>query len=552
MSVIEYVEAFISLLAGLGAFIIGFKLLSDNIEKLFAPHLRNLFDRTEKNRMVGVGVGIVATAAVQSSAVTTVMVVGFVNSGLMTLFSATAIIMGANIGTTITGQIAALGFAGNGWSFDLMLYVAVLACVGAFINMLAKKDNVKSAGLLIAGLGLIFLGLRYMSVSVSGLSEEPAIQNFLASVGNPFLLLLIGIVLTALVQSSSVVTSLVIVMAGAGMMIGDDPNDVLFLILGSNIGSCVTVIVSSFGASRNAKRAALIHVMFNTFGCIVFGVILLLWKDFMTVTFAAWFSEPAMQIAMFHTAFNIICMLLFVPFIKGFVWIAMKLIPDKKEESTEGQATLLLDERIIMNPAVALGQANRAASRLAALSMESLKTSVDGFLEGDESLTDRVMELNTEVAELDRRIVTYLVKISSQDISTADENMISAIHQSVGDILRISELADNITHYTRSCARKGIEFSQGVMHSVRGMYEKIETLYGKVMEVYDKKDYTALRAVDSIESEIDACRKELISDHIERLNEGTCRPESSAVFINLVGNLERAADHLTYVAHAFD
>ena len=552
MSVIEYVEAFISLLAGLGAFIIGFKLLSDNIEKLCAPHLRSLFDRTAKNRMVGVGVGIVATAAVQSSAVTTVMVVGFVNSGLMTLYSATAIIMGANIGTTITGQIAALGFVGNGWSFDLMLYVAVLACVGAFINMLAKKDSVKSAGLLIAGLGLIFLGLRYMSMAVSGFSEEPAIQNFLASIGNPFLLFLIGIVLTALVQSSSVVTSLVILMAGAGMMIGNDSNDVLFLILGSNIGSCFTVILSSVGANRNAKRAALIHVMFNTFGCIVFGILLLVWKDFMDVTFAAWFSEPAMQIAMFHTAFNIVCMLLFVPFIKGFVWIAMKLIPDRKDEKTGDQTALLLDERIIKNPPVALGQANRAASRLAALSMESLQTSVEGFLNRDVSLTDRVMELNAHIVELDRRIVSYLVQISSLEISTADEKTISAIHQSVGDILRISELADNITHYTRSCVRQGIEFSPGVMRAVRDMYDKIDSLYGKVMEVYDKKDFTALRAVDSIESEIDACRKELIADHIERLNEGTCKPESSAVFINLVGNLERAADHLTYVAHAFD
>lgn len=547
----QYFWSFIELLAGLGAFLLGFKILSDNIERLATNKLRRWFDKTSKSRLAGVGIGAGVTAIIQSSSATTVMVVGFVNVGLMSLYQATAIIMGANIGTTITAQIASLQ------AFNFIGFITVFTCVGVFMEMLSKNEKVKTVGLMLAGLGLVFLGLECMSGAMEIFRDSLKFREFLQSVGNPFLLLLIGVGFTALVQSSSAVTSIVIVMVGSGMTIGNGGNDVLFLILGSNIGTCITAILSSIGANTNAKRASLIHLMFNVFGSVIFTIFLLCWPSFMDMTLARWFTAPETRVAMFHTFFNVICTILFLPFTKVFVKIATTVIRDKKTaaggvKAAGKPAATLLDARFLGTPSIAIAQANKETAIMAGLAMESLDTAFKAFLEGDESAKAKVEEINGKVAETGRQIVDYLIKISSTDVMTEDEKTISAIHHATGDILRIGELADNITKYTRNCKRDGIEFSAGVIRSLEQMYEKITDLYQNTLEVFDNKDITALKAVDATEEEIDNSRRAIINDHIKRLNEGKCKPESSGVFINLVGNLERAADHLTYVAHAFD
>lgn len=547
----QYFWSFIELLAGLGAFLLGFKILSDNIERLATNKLRRWFDKTSKSRLAGVGIGAGVTAIIQSSSATTVMVVGFVNVGLMSLYQATAIIMGANIGTTITAQIASLQ------AFNFIGFITVFTCLGVFMEMLSKNEKVKTVGLMLAGLGLVFLGLECMSGAMEIFRDSLKFREFLQSVGNPFLLLLIGVGFTALVQSSSAVTSIVIVMVGSGMTIGNGGNDVLFLILGSNIGTCITAILSSIGANTNAKRASLIHLMFNVFGSVIFTTFLLCWPSFMDMTLARWFTAPETQVAMFHTFFNVICTIIFLPFTKVFVKIATTVIRDKKTaaggvKAAGKPAATLLDARFLGTPSIAIAQANKETAIMAGLAMESLDTAFKAFLEGDESAKAKVEEINGKVAETGRQIVDYLIKISSTDVMTEDEKTISAIHHATGDILRIGELADNITKYTRNCKRDGIEFSAGVIRSLEQMYEKITDLYQNTLEVFDNKDITALKAVDATEEEIDNSRRVIINDHIKRLNEGKCKPESSGVFINLVGNLERAADHLTYVAHAFD
>ena len=542
----DYVLSVVSLLAGLGAFLFGFKVLSDNIEKLATNRLRSWFDKTGKSRLAGVGIGTAVTAIIQSSSATTVMVVGFVNAGLMSLFQATTVIMGANIGTTITAYIASMA------EIPLIEFVTMFTCIGVFMNMLSKREKVKTIGLMLAGLGLVFLGLEYMSGAMSIYRESAAFKDFLQTVSNPFLLLLIGVVFTAIVQSSSAVTSLIIVMVSQGLIIGNGGNDVLFLVLGSNIGTCITAILSSIGANTNAKRASLIHLMFNVFGSVIFTAFLLLWPSFMQDTLMSWFPGAAgLQIALFHTFFNVVCTCLFLPLANVFVKIATKLIRDKKGGAPAGDM-LLLDDRFITTPSVAVNQANKAAARMADIAMESLHTAFAGFIAGDESAKEKVDELNTRVADMEKRIVSYLIKISASDLSLNDERIISAIHHSTSDIIRISELADNLTKYTRNCKRDGIEFSQGVLRSLEDMYAKIDELYKNTLDVFDRKDITAIKAVDRVEDEIDAARKAMIDDHIRRLNEGKCKPSSSSIYINLVGNLERAADHLTYVAHAFD
>lgn len=549
----DYVMSVVELLAGLGAFLLGFKFLSDNIEKLAMNKLRGWFDSLAKSkwsRVAGVGIGAGVTAIIQSSSATTVMVVGFVNVGIMSLYQATSVIMGANIGTTITAHIASLQ------TINFIGFITVLTCVGVFMDMLSKNERVKTIGLMIAGLGLVFLGLDVMSDAMSIYRDNAAIKEFLASATNPFVLLLVGTVFTALVQSSSAVTSLIITMAGQGLLIGGaGTNAVLFLVLGSNIGTCITAILSSIGANTNAKRASLIHLMFNVFGTIIFSVFLLCWPGFMSATLAKWFPDAGRQIAMFHTFFNVICTLIFLPFTRVFVTIASKLIRDKKprgETAAETAGQTLLDARFLKTPTIAIAQANKETAVMAGLAMESLDTAFKAFIDGDESAKEKVEALNHDVAELEKSIVDYLIKISSQDVMREDEKTISAIHHATGDILRISELADNITKYTRNCKRDNIEFSPGVLKSLEKMYDKICDLYAGTLEVFDKKDITALKSVDATEEEIDNDRRAIIDDHIKRLNEGKCKPASSGVFINLVGNLERAADHLTYVAHAFD
>lgn len=548
MGALDYVLAVVALLAGLGAFLFGFKILSDNIEKLATNKLRRWFDKTGKSRLAGVGIGAGVTAIIQSSSATTVMVVGFVNVGLMSLFQATTVIMGANIGTTVTAYFSVIA------DIPFIEIITVFTCVGIFMDMLCKKDKSKTIGMMLAGLGLVFLGLQFMGMAMDEFAQQQVVKDFLISVDNRLVLLLAGIIITGIVQSSSAVTTLIVQMVGAGLVIGNPSNSgVLFLVLGTNIGTCVTALLSSIGANTNAKRAALIHLMFNVFGTVIFSIFLLCWPGFMDATIGKWFAnDPGLQIALFHTFFNVVCTCLFLPFVNVFVKVATKLIRPRKKGEKEAADTVLLDERFLSTPSVAVEQANKAATVMAGRAMESLKIAFDGFVTEDESAKEKVDELNGRVSEMERAIVAYLIKISSQDVSLTDEKLISAIHHSTGDILRISELADNITKYTRNCRRDGIEFSAGVKKSLQDMYAKIDELYQKTLDVFDKKDITAIKAVDRVEDDVDAARKEMIADHIHRLNEGKCKPQSSGIFINLVGNLERAADHLTYVAHAFD
>ncbi len=544
----DYTLAVVALLAGLGAFLFGFKVLSDNIEKLATNKLRRWFEKTGRSRLAGVGIGAGVTAIIQSSSATTVMVVGFVNVGLMSLFQATTVIMGANIGTTVTAYFSVIA------DIPFIEIITVLTCVGIFMDMLCKKDKTKTIGMMLAGLGLVFLGLQYMGMAMDQFSEQQVVIDFLRSVDNRLVLLLAGIVITGIVQSSSAVTTLIVQMVGAGMVIGDPSNSgVLFLVLGTNIGTCVTALLSSIGTKTNARRAALIHLMFNVFGTVIFSVFLLCWPGFLNATLGNWFAgDPGLQIALFHTFFNVVCTCIFLPFTNVFVKVSTKLIREPKGSDSPASDAALLDERLINSPSVAINQANKAAARMAELSMDALRTAFHGFVNGDESAKEEVTELNARIGELEHAIVAYLIKVAAEDISLSDEKLVSAIQQSTGDILRIGELADNITKYTRNCKRDGIEFSHGVIKSLQNMFAKIEELGARTLDVFDRKDITAVKAVDKVEDEIDADRKAMVKDHIRRLNEGKCKPASSGVFINLVGNLERAADHLTYVAHALD
>lgn len=538
----EYVEAIIQLLAGLGALLIGFKLLSDNIEKLANSGVKKLFNKTSKNPWVGVGIGAAVTAIIQSSGASTVMIVGFVNAGIMDLFQATAMIMGANIGTTITAQIAALD------AFDVSKFAMLLAFIGTFTSMIAKKDKTKTIGLALGGLGLVFLALVYMGDAMNIFKQSDAFKSMLQSVNNPFLLLLIGIGFTALIQSSSATTTILITMVGAGLSIGDSPNAILYVVLGSNIGSCVTALFSSISASTVAKRASLIHLMFNTVGTIIYFVILLLWRDFYNVTFGNWFAgEPQTQLAMFHTFFNVSMTLLFVPFIKYFVKLATIILPDKKQTIHKS----FIDERFLGTPSIALSQVQKETLRLGSLAMEALNDSIDCFVNANYEGRVEVYEKLKLVDGINEKLLGYLVKVANQDLPIDGEKLVSNLHFSINDFYREAEIADNMIKYTRHLVEDDIKFSAKVFEQIVLVKEKLNHQFASLKDMFENGNYDIIEEIDCVEDEIDKLRSKMINDHIERLEKGECSPASSGVYINLVSNLERAGDHLAYIAHKF-
>lgn len=548
----------LQLLGGLGAFLIGMEMMSDSMSRLAHGKLRAMLNKTANNRIAGVGIGAASTVIIQSSSATTVMVVGLVNAGIMTLFQATAIIMGANIGTTITAWIASLG------SLDVSAFLLILTVVGVFMTMLSKNERVKVVGNILAGLGLIFVGLSVMSDSMDpDLHPEimEAIRHALSVVDNPFLLLLIGIVATGIVQSSSAVTSIVVVLATSGVLIGGTGDGVYYVIIGSNIGTCVTALLSSIGASPNARRAAIIHLLFNCFGAIIFTVFLLCWQPFGTT-----FSETVLQkifppmagnpnyqfqIAFFHTLFNVTCTCLFLPFAKGFVKLANILVREKAApEHAVNEVVGDLDERLLLQPSVAVEHVYQSAGKMFAYAMGTLDEAVAAFLKKDVSAKEDVANRNEKLAEANREAVQYLVKLSASAPVMEDEKTISTMHYVLNDIVRIGELADNVTKYTDHYEKDSLVFSGEFLTMLEEMFGRIKELSAVAYEVYLEHDFVKLREVDELEEGIDQDRRRLISQHIKRLNEGKCQPENSSVFINLVGNLERAADHITYIAHS--
>ncbi len=543
----EIFESIVMVLAGCGAFLLGFKLLSANMEKLAGNSLKVLFNKTSDKKWVGVGMGALSTAVVQSSGITTVMVVGFVNAGIMTLYQAAAVIMGANIGTTITAQLAALQALPVDTLFISLLFV------GVAMEMFSKKDKVKSIGLALAGLGMVFFGLETMSGTLKVYASDQGVMNFLASLNNPFLLLLFGIVFTALVQSSSAVTTVIIAMASAGLIIGNGGNAVLYIILGSNIGSCVTALLSSVGTSVNARRASIMHLLFNVTGAVLFMILLLCWRNFYTVTFASWFSEPATQIAMFHTFFNIICTLLFLPFTKTLVYLATKIVPEKKSREEKSVSEFAyMDKRFLATPAVAIGQLKKETFRMSDMAMESLRVAFGGFIARDVEVIETVNKNNENILKLGEKISEYLVLVSASGITLAHEKQVNALHNTIGDIVRVAELADNFTKYIHREVKDNLVFSDGINTKLEQMHEALHEQYAIVKKVVLDDDVSLVKTSDEQEEKIDAMRRELVAEHIERLSQGKCRPENNTVFINLVCNLERVGDHLNFIVHNGD
>ncbi len=545
VEVVALVQSLIWLLAGVGVFIVGMNFMSDALEKSAGNGMKKLLGKISNNRFSGVGIGAGVTAIIQSSSATSVMVIGLVNAGVMTLMQATSIIMGANIGTTITGVLVALK---NDY-FNMIMYL--LAFVGVMMSFFSK-EKVKIIGKLFCGLGLIFVGLNIMSSEQAfgnPLVEEMFIGVFQA-INFPLLLILVGVVFTALIQSSSAATGVVITMVGTGVL---PLKLALFIVLGANIGTCVTALLAAVGANANAKRVAFIHFIFNVIGTVLFTIVIWIFQEPVVHLLISLFPANdamslQMRVSVFHVIFNVTTTGLLLPFIKQLVKLSETVIKDKPLPTAE-ISLKYLDERLLSVPSVAIMQAKNETFEMADAAMENLQSAFDGFIARDLDGVERVLAKNERIAALGETISDYLVKVSAGRTTLSEEKLINALHSNIGDVARIAEIAENITKYTKREVQGSLYFSEGINEKLMQMHALLQKQYLLVKRVVVDEAYSLIEESDALENEIDEMRRDLIAEHILRLSQGKCRPENNTIFINLVSNMERVGDHLNFMVH---
>ncbi len=541
-SAMDIVESVLLMLAGTGVFLIGINMMGSNLESLAGSKMRTLFDKISSNRFTGLLTGAGVTAVIQSSGATTVMVVGFVNAGLMTLTQAAPIIMGANIGTTITAQIVALE------SLKITAWFAVLAAVGAFMQMLSKKDTIKKLGALLAGLGMVFVGMDVMKNSMSLIAEIDAVTNVFKNTTNPAILILLALALTALVQSSSATSGILIALAGS---FGIPLKSIMYATLGINIGSCVTSVIASIGTNANAKRATAIHLLFNTIGMVVFLPIII-WSP-IDVWFEIMFANVETQSAMFHTFFNILMTLVLIPFVKPLVWVATKVVPEKKakddvEENYMPERFKFIDKRILSTPAIAINQTKHEIILMSEIAYKNFKLSLNcvknGKLEKQEKFANREKHLNF----LNREISKFLVELSAKEISFKDELMLASFYHVVSDLERVGDYSENIMEYADELQKLKTTFSDAALAQLDEMTEAIHKVFENSIKAFEYQDMELLEVVYKYEDMVDEFKMQLDRDHIKRLNSNQCSASTGAVYLSLVSNLERISDHMQNIA----
>lgn len=556
MTPVQIATAVLSLIAGIGVFLIACTMMSSNLESVSSNKLKKLFAKTSKSKLMGVGIGTVATAAIQSSGATSVMVIGFVNAGIMTLMQAATVIYGANIGTTITGQITALGMFENTISTGVIF--ATFAGIGAFIMAFAKKDVVKKIGGILAGFGMLFVGLDMMSASMKAFAELESVKNFLALIKNPILLVLIGAVFTAIIQSSSVMTSVAITMVFTGLISLDQG---IYLTMGSNIGSCVVAIIAGITSGANAKRTALIHLLFNVTGVIIFMLVAMMMREISksvnpsrVITFGYLFekmfpSAPQTQLAMFHTFFNVITVALVLPFTNLMVKLVTKIIPDKKAASQDSEEKLYyIDEHLISTPPIAVLQTKNEIVNMAEIALHNYRIACDIVCTLDYSSVDQFRKNENELNFLNKEISRFVVKLSKCEMNDADHNYLATTFHTVSDIERIGDYAENIVEYADKLRDIDQKFSDKAVGEIRNLQKHIEDLFQKTMKAYVNADLDSLNDANAIEEKVDDITDEMCENHITRLRNGECTPDVGAQYLSLASDSERVADHFINIA----
>ena len=545
MYLIPLLQSLIWLLAGVGIFIVGMNFMSEALEKSAGEGMKKMLGKISNNRCSGVGIGAGVTAIIQSSSATSVMVIGLVNAGVMTLMQATPIIMGANIGTTITGVLVALK---NDY-FNMLMYL--LAFAGVMMGFF-KKEKIKIAGLLCSGLGLIFVGLNIMSSeqAFGNSLVENMFQNIFSVVDFPLLLILVGVVFTALLQSSSAATGVVITMVGTGVLSLDLA---LFIVLGANIGTCVTALLASVGAHANAKRVALIHFTFNVIGTMFFTAIVWIFKEPMINLLVSMFpnDDPMslqMRVSVFHVIFNVTTTCLLLPFVKQLVQYSCKVIKDKKSAEEE-RMLKYIDDRLLSMPPVALMQVKKEMDYMFSLVEENIALSFEALETGDLSKRDKLTENEATIDFTNSALTRFLINLSS-GVEQSDELVIGTYFHVLNDLERIGDHAENFHEIVVEMTSKKITFSDKGQEGLKKMCGKVTQMLSISKDAFDHLNKARLPELAVLEDEIDAMKKELTASHFARLAEGDCNMAVSPYYSSAVAGLERVADHLVNVGYS--
>ena len=544
--IMQLIQSLIWLLAGVGVFIVGMNFLSDALEKSAGSGMKRLLERISNNRFSGVGIGAGVTALIQSSSATSVMVIGLVNAGVMTLMQATPIIMGANIGTTITGVLVALK---NDY-FEMAMYL--LAFAGVMMGFF-KKEKIKLAGALCSGLGLIFVGLNVMSSDQA--FGNPLVENLFTGIFEkinfPLLLILVGAIFTALLQSSSAATGVVITMVGTNVL----PLDLaLFIILGANIGTCVTALLASVGANANSKRVAFIHFTFNVIGSMMFAAIIWIFREPAVNLLKSFFpGEDAtslqMRVSVFHVIFNVTTTVLLLPFVKQLVKLSCLVIKDKKED--EHLALKFVDDRLMSMPQVALIQVKKEIEYMMDLVEENTKLAFVAMDTGS-SEQDETIRRNEQIIDFTNSALTnFLIKLSA-NVEESDENTIGGYFHVLGDLERIGDHAENFHEIGVEMVGKKLVFSEKAQGGIGTMRENVMEMFTITRKAFTNQDRQQLHQLDVLENNVDGMKKDMIARHFARLAEGNCSVDVSPYYSSVIVGLERVADHLVNVAYSID
>lgn len=526
------------LAGGLGLFLFGMKLMGDGLEMAAGSKLRGMIERLTKNKYMGALIGLVVTAVIQSSSATTVMVVGFVNAGLMNLAQAVGVIMGANIGTTVTGVMIAI---------NLTAIAPLAVFIGVVMISFIKRSSIKHIGQIIAGFGILFMGMKMMSTAMEPLSQSETFSNMMTSFSNPLVGVLVGLVFTAIIQSSSASVGVLQALGAAGAI---TLPSAIYVIYGQNIGTCVTALISCVGTNKTAKRTAVVHLMFNVFGAVLFIVISMLFPFAELVQSIAPGSVMA-QISIVHVIFNLACTSIMLPLSNLLVKVACKVIPGA-DPVKSSNSLAYLDARILSTPPVAVAQVFKEIDRMGQLAKETLGLAMDALITQDNSMVDQIYENENTINFLNRGIAEYLVKINGLDLEDYDREALGSLYHVISDMERIGDHSENLCELAQTLKKSKQKFSPWAVVQATEMRNRVEAMLEEALQMFASRETDPQMATDINRREeiIDDATQDLKNNHIERLNRGECSVVAGTVFMDMLTNLERIADHCTNIAYS--
>lgn len=528
----------LALAGGLGLFLLGMRLMSEGIEKAAGAKLRSILEFFTTNRLTGMLVGVIFTGIIQSSSACTVMVVSFVNAGLMNLYQAAGVIFGANIGTTVTSQLV---------SFNLSEIAPLFLLIGVLLLMFSNNRNITKFAEIIVGFGVLFLGLNNMSVAMSGLKENPHIVELFGSLTNPFLAVLLGTVLTAVIQSSSVTVSIMLLMANQGLL---GLSICMYIILGCNIGACTSALLTSMTGNKDAKRAAMIHFSFNIIGTVLMFIVLQVALEPIMDAIYAISGNAGRFVANTHTLFKVVQVLVLLPFSGLIVKLTYLIIPgtDKKVDDRENYQLKYIGDHTVFNPATAVVGATKELERMVSLADENLNRAMNALITLDKEDIDKVYEVEKNINFLNHAITDYLVKINQTTLPIEDRKNIGALFHVVNDIERIGDHAENVADAAVQRMETGVTFSKSAQREMGEMLDMVNTLVRFSVEMFSTGEEEHLEDILHLEDAVDEKERELQRLHVERLTRNECTPEAGMIFSDIISGLERVADHATNIA----